>query len=119
VPWHRKVNAREQADHANDQQHDHGDQLAHDRQDGGDDVGDHHDDHKRCSIAQKTGCDEGATGRRLRFAQAEQEMLTCHQNEKLALDAAQKAESGGLLFRIRAKVAELIEQRERAWLDAI
>lgn len=49
--------------------------------------------------------------RRLAFVQAEQELLTRHQDEKLALDAAQKAECGGLLFRMRARVAELIENR--------
>ncbi|WP_065331627.1 relaxase/mobilization nuclease domain-containing protein [Tritonibacter mobilis] len=49
--------------------------------------------------------------RQLKLQQAEQALLTRQQGEKLALDAAQKAESGKLLFRVRAKVAELIEGR--------
>ena len=64
------------------------------------------------SIDQKRAAmDARQRDRRLEFGQAEQVVLTRHQDEKLALDAAQKAESGGLLFRMRARVADLIAQR--------
>jgi hypothetical protein len=46
--------------------------------------------------------------RRLEIQQAEQEMLTRQQAERLALHAAQKSEREGLLFRLRSAVADLI-----------
>mgnify|MGYP001335403045 CR=1 FL=1 len=46
--------------------------------------------------------------RRAALLQAEQELLTRQQAEKLALDAAQMSESSGLLFRMRSAVADLI-----------
>jgi MobA/VirD2-like, nuclease domain len=46
--------------------------------------------------------------RRLELQQAEQELLTRQQAEKLSLHAAQKSESRGLLFRVRIAVADLI-----------
>lgn len=88
---------REQKDVQHDHQHD-----------------DHHgdDDRPQRSIDEKrVSMEQAQRARRLEFVQAEQQVLTRHQDEKLALDAAQKAERGGLLFRMRARVAELIESR--------
>ncbi|WP_318886369.1 relaxase/mobilization nuclease domain-containing protein [Sinorhizobium meliloti] len=48
------------------------------------------------------------TARRLELQQAAQEMLTRQQAERLALHAAQKTESRGILFRVRSAVADLI-----------
>ena len=48
--------------------------------------------------------------RRLEIRQAEQELLTRQQAEKLALHAAQKAERSGMLFRMRSAVAELMKR---------
>lgn len=104
---------REQQDAQHDQHDDHVLDRR-DQHDQRDDRGDQHDDHNRHqrSIDEKRAAMEQAQrGRRLEFVQAEQEVLTRHQDEKLALDAAQKAESGGLLFRMRARVAELIDTR--------
>lgn len=82
--------------------------VQHDRAD--DHLGD--DDRAARSIDQKrTAMEARQRERRLEFVQAEQQVLTRHQDEKLALDAAQKAESGGLLFRMRARVADLISER--------
>lgn len=73
----------------------------------------HADDERfKRSIDQKrTAMEARQRERRLEFVQAEQQVLTRHQDEKLALDAAQKSESGGLLFRMRARVADLISER--------
>ena len=46
--------------------------------------------------------------RRFELREAEQELLTRHQTERLALHAAQKSEGQGLLFRVRSAVADLI-----------
>lgn len=59
------------------------------------------------SQAEKRLAEQQAT-RRLEFTQAEQELLTRQQAEKLALHAAQKSESRGVLFRVRSAVADLI-----------
>lgn len=92
---------REQQDAQHDRQHD---------DHGGDRHGD--DERFRRSIDQKrTAMEARQRERRLEFVQAEQQVLTRHQDEKLALDAAQNAESGGLLFRMRARVADLISER--------
>lgn len=48
--------------------------------------------------------------RRLELTQAEQELLTRQQAERLALHAAQKSESRGMLFRVRSAVADLIKR---------
>lgn len=102
---------REQQDVQHDRQHDDHGQERRDRDDhGGDRHGD--DDRAARSIDQKrTAMEARQRERRLEFVQAEQAVLTRHQDEKLALDAAQKAESGGLLFRMRARVADLISER--------
>lgn len=102
---------REQQDVQHDRQHDDHRQERRDRDDhGGDRHGD--DDRAARSIDQKrTAMEARQRERRLEFMQAEQAVLTRHQDEKLALDAAQKAESGGLLFRMRARVADLISER--------
>ncbi len=102
---------REQQDMQQDRQHDDHGQERLDRDDHG---GDRHADDERFkrSIDQKrTAMEARQRERRLEFVQAEQAVLTRHQDEKLALDAAQKAESGGLLFRMRARVADLISER--------
>ena len=102
---------REQQDVQHDhQQDDHGQERL-DRDDHG---GDRHADDERFkrSIDQKrTAMEARQRERRLEFVQAEQQVLTRHQDEKLALDAAQKAESGGLLFRMRTRVADLVSER--------
>jgi hypothetical protein len=46
--------------------------------------------------------------RRLALRQAQQELLTRHQAEKVALHAAQETEGRGFLFRMRSAVADLI-----------
>jgi hypothetical protein len=51
---------------------------------------------------------ERQAARRLEIKQAEQEMLTRQQAERLALHAAQKAEGEGILFRVRSAVADLL-----------
>jgi hypothetical protein len=51
---------------------------------------------------------ERQAARRLEIRQAEQEMLTRQQAERLALHAAQKSEAGGILFRVRSAVADLL-----------
>jgi hypothetical protein len=51
---------------------------------------------------------ERQAARRLEIQQAEQEMLTRQQAERLALHAAQKSEAESLLFRVRRAVAELL-----------
>ncbi len=48
--------------------------------------------------------------RRLALAVKQQKLLTRQQEEKLSLHAAQKSERGGLFFRARAKVADLIKR---------
>lgn len=53
---------------------------------------------------------ERADARRLELQQAEQELLTRQQHERLALHSAQKSESSSLLFRARSAVAELIKR---------
>lgn len=53
---------------------------------------------------------ERARARNLELRQAEQEMLTRQQQERLALHAAQGSESRGVLFRVRRAVAELIRR---------
>lgn len=58
---------------------------------------------KEGELASKTAA------RRLELQQAEQELLTRQQAERLALHAAQKSESRGFLFRVRSAVAELIK----------
>ncbi len=107
----------EQLREQQDVQHGRDDDHGHDRRDRDhrlDDQDDdrHDDDRHRRSIDEKRGAMERVQrDRRLAFVQAEQQVLTRHQDEKLALDAAQKAESGGLFFRMRTRVAELIENR--------
>lgn len=120
--------AREQKDLPHDHHaDDHGrDQQAQEKR--GDDR--HADDEriKRTIDQKRAAMDARQRERRLEFVQAEQQVLTQHQDEKLALDAAQKAESTGLFFRMRARVADLIDERpalrsvlghitERAGLD--
>lgn len=102
---------REQQDTQHDRQHDDHGQERRDRDDRADDR--HVDDERfKRSIDQKRSAMEARQReRRLEFVQAEQSVLTRHQDEKLALDAAQKAESGGLLFRMRTRVADLIAER--------
>lgn len=102
---------REQQDAQHDRQHDDHGQERRDHHDRADDY--HGDDDRAArSIDQKrTAMEARQRERRLEFVQAEQQVLTRHQDEKLALDAAQKAESGGLLFRMRARVADLISER--------
>lgn len=51
---------------------------------------------------------ERQAARRLEIRQAEQELLTRQQAERLALHAAQKSEAEGILFRVRSAVADLI-----------
>jgi hypothetical protein len=51
---------------------------------------------------------ERQAARRLEIRQAEQEMLTRQQAERLGLHAAQKSEAEGILFRIRSAVADLL-----------
>jgi hypothetical protein len=58
--------------------------------------------------------EEGLAGkqavRRLEVRQAEQQLFTRQQAERLALHAAQISESGGFLFRVRSAVADLIRR---------
>lgn len=53
---------------------------------------------------------ERAAARALELRQAEQELLTRQQHERLALHAAQKSERSGFLFRVRSAVADLIRR---------
>jgi hypothetical protein len=53
---------------------------------------------------------EKQAARRLEVQQAEQQLFTRQQAERLALHAAQISESGGFLFRVRSAVAELIRR---------
>lgn len=48
--------------------------------------------------------------RRVELTQAEQELLTRQQAERLSLHAAQKAEGRSVLFRVRSAVADLIRR---------
>jgi Relaxase/Mobilisation nuclease domain len=48
--------------------------------------------------------------RRLEIQQAEQQLFTRQQSERLALHAAQMSESRGFLFRVRSTVADLIRR---------
>lgn len=102
---------REQQEAQHDLQHDDHGQERRDREDhGGNDRAD--DGRFKRSIDQKrTAMEARQRERMLEFVQAEQAVLTRHQDGKLALDAAQKAESGGLLFRMRTRVADLISER--------
>ncbi|MFN8681300.1 hypothetical protein ACDP63_09115 [Paracoccus sp. P2] len=105
---------REQQDAQHDHHHD--DHVLdrrdqHDQHDHRDDQHGDHDRHQRSIDEKRAAMEKAQRARRLEFVQAEQEVLTRQQDEKLALDAAQKAESGGLLFRMRARVAELIDTR--------
>jgi hypothetical protein len=54
------------------------------------------------------GLADKQAARRLEVQQAEQQLFTQQQAERLALHAAQKSESRGFLFRIRSAVADLI-----------
>lgn len=51
---------------------------------------------------------EKQAARHLEIQQAEQEMLTRQEAERLALHAAQKSEAEGILFRVRSAVADLL-----------
>lgn len=107
----QKERVREQQDVQHDHQHD---DRAHDRRDRDhrqDDQHGDHDRHQRSIDEKRAAMERVQHARRLEFTQCQQEVLTRHQDEKLALDAVQKAESGGLLFRMRARVAELIDNR--------
>ena len=53
---------------------------------------------------------EKQAARRLEVQQAEQQLFTRQQAERLALHAAQKSESRGFLFRVRSAVADLIRR---------
>lgn len=72
----------------------------------------HEDDvrRKRSIDEKRTTMEKRQLARELELALAEQDLLTRHQHEQLALDAAQKSESAGLFFRVRASVASLIEK---------
>lgn len=94
-----------------DVQHDRDDDHGHDRRDDQDDDQHDHDRHRRSIDEKRAAMERVQRDRRLAFVQAEQELLTRHQDEKLALDAAQKSESGGLFFRIRSYVSEMIDSR--------
>ena len=96
-----------QHDHQHDADHDH----RRDHDDGA--AADRHadDDRRKRSIDEKrTAMEKRQLARELELALAEQELLTRHQHEQLTLDAAQKSESAGLFFRVRASVASLIEK---------
>ena len=56
------------------------------------------------------GLAEKQAARRLEVQQAEQQLFTRQQAERLALHAAQKSESRGFLFRVRSAVADLIRR---------
>jgi Relaxase/Mobilisation nuclease domain len=60
--------------------------------------------HKEQGLAAKQAA------RRLEVQQAEQQLFTGQQAERLALHAAQKSESRGFLFRVRSAVADLIRR---------
>ena len=58
----------------------------------------------------ENGLAEKQAARRLEARQAEQQLFTRQQSERLALHAAQKSESRGFLFRVRSAVADLIRR---------
>ncbi|MFV0411152.1 MAG: relaxase/mobilization nuclease domain-containing protein [Paracoccus sp. (in: a-proteobacteria)] len=96
-----------------DAQHDHHHDTDHDHRRDRDNQADRHedDDRRKRSIDEKrTAMEKRQLARELELALAEQDLLTRHQHEQLALDAAQKSESAGLFFRVRASVASLIEK---------
>lgn len=95
--------AREQHhDHRHDDQHN-GDH--HDHHDGG---GDGVDQLKRATAEKKAAMERAQAARWQAIAHTEQAILLTQQQERLALHAAQHAESSGMLFRMRAHVADLI-----------
>lgn len=61
---------------------------------------------RRAALAKRFA--ENQAKRRAELAGAEQELLIRQASEKLALHAAQKRESKGILFRVRSAVADLI-----------
>jgi hypothetical protein len=65
------------------------------------------DSDQRCRKAEEALA-AGHAERRAELLQKEQELLTRQQEEKLSLHAAQAREAGGLLFRMRSAVADLI-----------
>lgn len=99
---------RKQQDVQHDHQHD--DDHHRDRDDRAEDRHEDDDRYRRSIDEKRAAMERRQAARELDLALAEQELLTRHQQEKLSLDAAQKAESGSLLFRMRASVASLIEK---------
>lgn len=97
--------AREQHDRDHDRDDRHDDQQ-HDQQQR------QHDDQRekvaRSSAAKKAAMERAQASRWQALAQTEQAMLLTQQQERLALHSAQLAETSGVLFRMRSKVADLI-----------
>ncbi len=74
-------------------------------------VGDEREREKRSAAQKRAQMEAVQAERRIWQAQDEQAQFTRQQEEKLALHAAQKSESSGLLFRMRAAVADLIDSK--------
>lgn len=64
---------------------------------------------KRALSEKRSAMKSRQAERRLALTQEEQALLTWQQQERLALHAAQQAERTGFFFRMRSKVADLIE----------
>ncbi|MCB9959702.1 MAG: relaxase [Rhodospirillaceae bacterium] len=65
---------------------------------------------EREAAQQRTDLSGDHARRRAELRQEEQELLTLQQSERLVLHAAQDTEAGGLLFRVRSAVSDLIER---------
>ena len=63
---------------------------------------------KRRSTEKRAAMERAQAARRLALAQREQALFLTQQQERMALHAAQKAEAAGVMFRMRAKVADLV-----------
>ena len=63
---------------------------------------------KRHSAQKRVAMERAQAARWLALAQREQALFLTQQQERMALHAAQKAESGGVMFRVRSKVADLV-----------
>lgn len=63
---------------------------------------------KRRAAEKRTAMERAQAARRLALAQQEQMLFLTQQQERMALHAAQKSEASGMMFRMRAKVADLV-----------
>jgi len=63
---------------------------------------------KRRSAEKRSAMERAQAARWLALAQKEQALFLTQQQERMALHAAQKAEASSVMFRMRAKVADLV-----------